>query len=66
MKEAGKRFFEQAYKLGDKRTELGLGWPIKGVSSELRDYFKIIKILERLKTKPKPIFMFYHVLMKRK
>jgi len=43
MKETGKQFFEQAYKLGDKRIEAGLGWPIKGVSEEIKKFFKIIK-----------------------
>lgn len=40
--DAGKEFFEQAYKLGDKRIEIGLGWPIKGVGPELKEFFKII------------------------
>lgn len=43
MKEAGKHFFEQAYSLGDKRIEAGLGWPIKEVGNEVKDFFKIIK-----------------------
>lgn len=42
-KETGKYFFEEAYKLGDKRIEVGLGWPIKGVSDEIKDFLIIIK-----------------------
>jgi len=43
MKEAGKIFFEQAYRLGGKRIEVGLGWPIKGAGNEVKYFFKIIK-----------------------
>jgi len=42
-RETGKKFFEQSYKLGDKRIETGFGWPIKGVGGEIKDFFKIIK-----------------------
>jgi len=41
--ETGKKFFEQAYKFGNKRIEMGLGWPIKGVGDELKEFSKTIK-----------------------
>ncbi len=42
-KDSGKEFFEAAYKLGNKRVDAGLGWPIKGVGKHMDKFLSIIK-----------------------
>ncbi len=41
--EAGKEFFDNAYRLGNKRIDAGYGWPIKGVSAETKEFLKTIQ-----------------------
>ncbi len=43
MRAAGKRFFEEAYRLGDRRTEAGFGWPMKGAGREEKEFLAEIR-----------------------